>query len=96
MLFYAVADTDMQIQSIKSANTINADSDTLDKAFEVQSSNKVGDKGEFKAAWKTLNSPDEDSVTVQFKAYSDCDVQIVFENGETYTETVKKGYFLYC
>ena len=91
--FYAVADTDREIQSIKSVNTINADSDTLDKAFEVQSSNKVGDKGEFKAAWQTLNSPDEDSVTVQFKAYSDCDVQIVFENGETYTETVKKDTF---
>ncbi len=89
--FYAVVDTDMTIQSIKSANTICADKVDNETAFEAQSANKVGDKGEFKALWHTINDNVIDSVTVQFKAYSDCDVEIVLENGQTHTESVKKN-----
>ncbi len=87
--FYAVADTDMKIQSIKSANTICADTEGYDKALEVQSTNKVGDKGEFKAAWASLNDPNDDAVRIQYKAYSDCDIEIVLEDGQTHKETVK-------
>lgn len=79
--FYAIADTNSQIQSTKNVNAIQVDSNGNDHAFEVQKANYVGDNS-FKVIWN------DTSITVQVTSAIDQDV-IVYMGNSSETKSVK-------
>lgn len=85
--FYAIADTDSQIQSTKNVNAIKVDSMGNNHAFEVQKANYVGDNS-FKVIYSSGGVGA--TYTIQITSAVDQDVTISFD-GKVDTITLKAG-----
>ena len=84
--FYAVYDTDAEIQQIRNKNAVAYDEATisLEDAFKVQSSENIGDVGSFKAAWY-------DSIaTFRVTAVVSGTISIYYDD-ELITDTISAG-----
>ena len=76
--FYAVADTGMEIQKIKTANALSFDGTDMDfeKAFKIQKENEIGSAGSFKAVWN------KNSVTLRISSGIDGTATVIFSNSD--------------
>ncbi len=78
--FYAVLDTDAEIQRIRNKNAIACDELTVssvEKAMNVQASTAIGDVGSFKAAWC------DDSLIIWVTSEEDGSVLLYFNDSST-------------
>lgn len=75
--FYAVLDTDKEVQTIKTANALKYDGTDKDyeNAFKLQKANLIEDAASFKTIWN------EDTVSVRFESNVTGKAKIVFDNG---------------
>ncbi len=70
--FYAVIDTDAEIQTIKKANALKYDGTATDyeKAFKLQKANEIGNATTFKTIWT------DDKVIIRFNSNVDGDAMV--------------------
>lgn len=79
--YYAIVDTESEIQGVKNVNAIQEDVENPDRAFEVQKANYIGNNS-FKVIWNDNN------ITVQVKSATDQDV-VVYMGNSSESKSVK-------
>ena len=87
--FYAVADTDKEIQKINTANALKYDGTDADyeKSFRYQKENSVGTAGNFKAVWNGSKL----CVRLENTASENAEFRVMLENGSSRTVNISKG-----
>ncbi len=85
--FYAVLDTDKEVQTIKVANALSYDGTDKDyqHAVKIQKANEIGDTGAFKALWNG------NTLTVKVLSDKDASYTVMLDNGDKQTRTIKAG-----
>ena len=85
--FYAVLDTDKEVQTIKVANALSYDGTDKDyqHAVKIQKANEIGDTGAFKALWNG------NTLTVKVLSDKDASYTVMLGNGDRQTRTIKAG-----
>jgi len=85
--FYAVIDTDAEIQTIKKANALKYNGSMLDyeKAFKLQKANEIGNAATFKTIWN------DDEAVMRFNSNVNGEVRICVESDELYNSNTFKA-----
>lgn len=85
--FYAVLDTDKEVQTIKVANALQYDGTDKDyeHAVKIQKANKIGDSGAFKALWSG------NKLIVKVLSDKDASYTVMLDSGDKQTRTIKSG-----
>ncbi len=88
--FYAVADTEAEIQTIKKANALKYDGTATDyeKAFKLQKANEIGDVATFKTIWN------DDKVIVRFNSNVDGDASVIITPNDLWSVVIGEGISL--
>ncbi|MCI7804555.1 MAG: endo-1,4-beta-xylanase [Oscillospiraceae bacterium] len=78
--FYAVLDTDKEVQTIKTASALAYDGTDSDyeRAFKIQKSNDIGTAGAFRAIWNG------NEVTLRIDSDVDGNAKIIFDGTDNY------------
>lgn len=85
--FYAVLDTDKEVQTIKVANALQYDGTDKDyeHAVKIQKANKIGDSAAFKALWNG------NKLIVKVLSDKDASYTVMLDSGDKQTRTIKSG-----
>lgn len=85
--FYAVADTDAPIQTIKTLSSLkyNGSDSDFEFAFKIQNENKLGNYGCFKTIWNG------NEFTVRIESEKNSTYRVVLDNGLEKTMTIQAG-----
>lgn len=85
--FYAVLDTDKEVQTIKVANALQYDGTDKDyeHAVKIQKANEIGDSAAFKALWNG------NKLIVKVLSDKDASYTVMLDSGDKQTRTIKSG-----
>ncbi|MBQ3566598.1 MAG: endo-1,4-beta-xylanase, partial [Oscillospiraceae bacterium] len=88
--FYAVADTEAEIQTIKKANALKYDGTATDyeKAFKLQKANEIGDVATFKTIWN------DDKVIVRFNSNVNGSASVIITPNDLWSFVIGEGISL--